>query len=298
MHVDVSSAKVFLLGCHLSIAKGFSAAVDDAVSLGNTALQIFTHSPSTWRMRALATDEVDRFRSRREASPIRYLAVHAMYLINLATPDVELYERSITAMADEMKRAACIGADAVVAHVGHRMDLSQKRATKRVAAALTRVLTETGHDAPSTPRLLLENTAGAGSAVGSSFDELARILSLIEDDPRVDVCLDTCHAHVAGYDLSTVDAVNDAVQTLDRVIGLERLSLVHLNDARFAAGSHRDRHGHIGRGTIANEGIAAIVNHDALSHLPFILETPKTFEDGTEADPTNLSVVRDLRGAG
>jgi len=286
--------ETLLLGCHLSIAKGLAAAVDAAVDLGNTALQIFTHSPSTWQMRSLPVEDVERFRRRRETSGVRYLAVHAMYLVNLASPQETLYQRSIDAMIDEVRRAALLGADALVVHVGHRMGLSQADAARRVSSALERILWETC-EAESAMPVLLENTAGAGTAYGSTFEELAQVLSLVGSPARVGVCLDTCHATAAGYDLSTDQAVDRALDRFDRTIGLERLSLVHLNDARHPIGSHRDRHEHLGRGTMGLEGIRAVVSHDALRRLPFVLETPKTFDNDTEADPTNLSTVRVLR---
>jgi len=285
----------FLHGCHLSIARGFAASVDQAEVLGNSALQIFTHSPSMWRMRPLADEEIARYHNRRSNSGVSFVAVHTMYLLNLASPDERLYRRSIRAMIEEVSRAARLGAALVVTHVGHAMGASPEAAIERAVAALREIVGSREFKAAAPLHLALENTAGSGTAVGASFEELAALLGGIEPSDRIGICLDTCHATAAGYDLRTKPAVDRTLDQLDRSVGLDRVMLVHLNDAIYPMGSRRDRHQHIGRGTIGDEGIAAVLRHPALRAVPFILETPKYMDDGSEADPINLAVVRRLR---
>lgn len=282
------------LGCHLSIARGFAASLERAESLGNDALQIFTHSPSMWHMRPLSDEEVHQFRERRQRSGVTFVAVHTMYLLNLASPEDELNRRSIRAMIEEIRRAARLGADVVVTHIGHAMGTSPESAVNRAIAALRQVV-ESREFAEAAPlQLALENTAGGGTAVGASFDELSSLLQGVDRSDRLGICLDTCHATAAGYDLRTPSAVERTLALLDESVGLDRMLLVHLNDALHPIGSRRDRHEHIGRGTLGNEGIAAVVGHPLLCERPFILETPKTREDGTDADPMNLALVRRL----
>jgi deoxyribonuclease IV len=293
-----SDNEPFLLGCHLSIAAGLSAAVDRAEALGNTALQIFTHSPSTWRMRTLDRDEVNAFRDRRDASAVEFLAVHSMYLVNLATPDVDLARRSVDALTEEVRRAAALGADVVVTHVGHAMGSDIASGRKRAISTLRRVVDSDAFQRAAPLRLLLENTAGSGTSVGTSFTGLAEILAALDASDRIGVCLDTCHAMAAGYDLRSEDSVDRVLQTLAEDVGLERLSMIHLNDAMHAVGSRRDRHEHIGRGTIGEAGMRALVNHPAIRSMPFILETPKRMDEKLDADPINLARVRSYHKPG
>ena len=282
------------LGCHLSIAKGLPRAVDAAEALGNNALQIFTHNVSAWAMKDLDRDRADVFRIRRRTSSVRCLVVHTMYLINLASPDDDLCERSIQALIEEIRRASRLAADAVVCHLGAHKGAGPDAAIERIVDAVRRT-TNSGvfGEAPDL-RLLLENTAGAGTSMGSTFEELGEIVSRLDDD-RIGVCLDTCHAFAAGYDLRSREAVDATLERFDQAIGLERLGLIHLNDSRFDMGSHRDRHEHIGHGTIGDEGIRAIVNHSGLRNLPFVLETPKVMDGRPDADRINLARVRLMR---
>ena len=285
----------FHLGCHLSIAGGLARALDEAEKLGIDALQIFTHSPAVWRMREIGDEEADRFRARRSSSSIRYLAVHTMYLLNLASPDDALYERSVDGLIEEAHRAARLGADALVTHLGAHVGSGADAGIDRIVTALDRLASSSIWAAASGLRLLLENTAGSGTTVGSSFDELAAILSRAADPTRLRVCLDTCHAWAAGYDLGNRRAVGRTLGRFDRTVGLDRLEMIHLNDSRFPLGSRRDRHAHIGRGEIGAAGIGAVVRHHGLRGVPFVLETPKTIDGRPDADEVNLAAVRRLR---
>lgn len=286
------------LGCHLSIAKGFPAAIDAAASLEINALQIFSHSPSMWRMPPIPAPTAKAFRSRRAASGVEDVFIHAMYLLNLASPDEALFERSIAALIDEAQRAAVLGIDAVVTHLGAHRGSGISEGIRRVTAALDRVLHAPVFTARPEMRLLLEDTAGAGTTVGTSFDELGAILDGLTDSNRVGICLDTCHAFAAGYPLAPREQLEKTVAAFDRTVGLSRLRLVHLNDSQAPFGSHRDRHAHIGQGTIGEAGFSLLINHPALLALPFILETPKEPIGTADADRINLARVRVLQQKG
>ena len=287
-----------ILGSHLSIGKGLTVAVDEAERLGSNALQIFSHNASAWRMKPITPEAATAFRRRVEDSALKFGVIHTMYLLNLATPDDGLYERSIDALEHEIGRAGRLGMHSLVTHLGAHKGSGISAGIARVATALNRAIQSMSFRDAVEVRLLLENTAGAGSTVGGTFEELAGILDRLSDGRRVGVCLDTCHAFAAGYDLRTNEAVDETVSAFDQTIGLGRLEMIHLNDSRFPRGSRRDRHEHIGRGEIGREGIAAIVNHHALRRLPFVLETPKEIDGQDGADEVNLGIVRGLRGKG
>ena len=285
----------FLLGCHLSIAKGFPRAIDEAEELGNNVLQFFSHAPSAWRMKEIPDEIANRFRDRRSASSVGHLAVHTMYLLNLASPDDGLYERSVHALIEEVRRAGLLGADALVTHLGAHVGGGHEAGIDRIVGAIDRLVGSPVWAEASGVRLLLENTAGSGTTIGSSFDGFAAILAAVADATRIGVCFDTCHAFAAGYDLRTWQAVDETLERFDRVVGLDRLEMVHLNDSRFPLGSRRDRHAHIGQGKIGAAGIGAVVRHPRLCHTPFVLETPKGIDGRTDADRVNLAAVRRLR---
>jgi deoxyribonuclease-4 len=285
----------FLLGCHLSIAEGFPRAIAEAEELGNDALQFFSHAPSAWRMKELTEEIAGRFRDRRARSSIEFLAVHTMYLLNLASPDDGLYERSVHALIEEARRAGLLGADALVIHLGAHVGGGLELGVERIVGALDRLIGSPVWAEVPGVRLLLENTAGSGTTIGSSFDEFAEILGSVADARRIGVCLDTCHAFAAGYDLRTREAVDETLGQFDHVLGLHRLEMIHLNDSRFPLGSRRDRHAHIGRGEIGVAGIAAVVRHPHLRDTPFVLETPKAIDGRADADRVNLAAVRRLR---
>ncbi|MCX6094041.1 MAG: deoxyribonuclease IV [Candidatus Bipolaricaulota bacterium] len=292
MRRAVDGESGFVIGAHLSIAsgraRGFSRAVDEAETLGANALQIFTRSPSAWRARSIAAAEAAAFRTCASASGLRFLAVHAIYLLNLATPDAALYERSVAALIEEMVRAEALGAVCVVTHLGAHRGAGAKEGAARAVAAIGRAL-----EATRRVGLLLENSAGSGTTLGGRFGEIAEIVDRVADE-RVGVCFDTCHAFASGYDLRTARAVDSTLQRFDRIIGLASLRLVHLNDSAYGLGSHRDRHEHLGRGAIGS-GLAALVRHSALAGVPFILETPKTLDGHRDADAVSLRWARNAR---
>jgi deoxyribonuclease-4 len=285
----------FLLGCHLSIGKGFPAVIDEAERLGINAVQIFSHSARSWRMKPLDPEEAEAFRKRWESSEVEYTVIHTSYLLNLASPDGELWERSLASLREEVRRAGVLGIPDVVTHLGSHKGTGLEQGIARVAEAILRL-----QDSPEwrrwEGRLLLELTAGAGDTVGVRFEELAAIIERAGGDERLGICLDTCHAFASGYELRTPEGLEATLRELEATVGLKRLWLVHLNDSAYPFASHRDRHAHIGRGEIGLEGFRLVVNHPALRELPFILETPKGELSGEDADIVNLRTVRGLKG--
>jgi deoxyribonuclease-4 len=275
---------------HTSIAGGLPRAVERAVALDCSTFQIFPSTPRGWRQKQPREEECEAFRRAVDEHDLQPFFVHLPYLPNLASPDDDLYDKSGTALVQALETTARLGGRYVVAHLGSHRGTGAAAGAERVAAALRQAL-------KATPRLgvtiLLENAAGT-NAVGTSFTELASLFKMAGAlaRRRLGLCIDTCHAHVTGYDLS---ARGDGLERLLAEIGagvrLPRVKLLHLNDAKGAAGSGRDRHEHVGRGTIGREGFRRIINHPALRDLPMVLETPR--EEGW--DKKNLRAVRRLR---
>ncbi len=283
-----------LLGAHTSISGGIDRSVDRVAELNTNAMQLFSHNVRSWSFRELESEEVKRFKEKRGEYGVEYAVVHTSYLLNLASPKDELWEKSKTGLIEEVRRAARLGIPAVNTHIGAHTGSGMEEGLSRLVVAL-RELRDTALFEDSEVRVLLENTAGAGTKLGSDFSELGRVFDALDERDRFGVCLDTCHGYAAGYDFSTPDGVEELLSEFDREVGLGNLALVHLNDSVGELGSHKDRHAHIGRGKIGDEGFRAVVNNPHLRDLPFILETPKEELDGEDADRVNLDRVMDLR---
>jgi deoxyribonuclease-4 len=281
-----------ILGCHLSISGGLEQAVARAEALNINALQIFSHNARSWKMSPLDSDDAKKFLERRGRAHIEYAVIHTIYLINLASPDPKNFRLSVQALKDELQRAGELHIPHVNTHIGAHMGQGVEKGVERIVEALESVLASPQAKSAPTVKILLENSAGEGTELGASFAELGAVLTHIKDKDRVGVCIDTCHAFAAGYDLTTPRGLEKTLAELDREVGLERVELIHLNDSKFPLGSRRDRHEHIGQGHIGLEGFRLVVNHPALRHKPFILETPK---DDEQSDPTNVARVRSLR---
>jgi len=261
-------------------------ALERAEKAGCEALQIFARNPRGWRTVAIKEAEVEAFKRLRAASGLSPLIVHSPYLINLSSPDPEIYRKSLMGFCDDYRRATRLGAEGYVIHVGFHRGKGSRQGIETMAEALGLVLDEIS---PPAPVVLLENTASSGSALGHRFSNIADILEKADRDERLGFCLDTCHAFVAGYNVAGKIGLEDALDEIDATIGLERLGLVHFNDARHGLGSHRDGHAHIGAGRIGLEGMRRIFLHPRLSGVTWILETPKERPDD---DLRNLSLVR------
>lgn len=280
------------LGAHLPTNKGFSAALLQAQELGCETLQIFVKSPQRWAAPAIDPDGARAFVEQFQASGLHPLVAHDSYLINLASPNEELREKSIAAMVDEIDRCQMLGCHYLVTHCGAHCEKGGDETV--VEAALARLVSSVEECLTRTPNatvvLCLENTAGQGTSLGASFEHLEYLLSRLPEE-RVGMCFDTCHAFAAGHDV--VESLDEVVAALDRAVGLHRLKVVHLNDSKGALGKHLDRHEHIGDGLIGLEAMRALVNHPGLAQKPFILETPDT----ENSLGRNLTTVRDLHGA-
>ncbi|MGP1272435.1 MAG: deoxyribonuclease IV [Phycisphaerales bacterium] len=302
-----------MFGSHLSVAGGMDRAVDEAISLGLDCLQVFTKNQQQWKVRPLKDDAVGDWRAALDragwlrddplASPRRVVS-HASYLINLASPDDELWNKSIDLMQVEIERCHELSIPLLVHHPGAYTTSDEASGLKRIARAYKTLFKRT---AGATVISLLENTVGSGSNLGRTFEQLADLRSRIIDQTgepsRVGFCIDTCHAHAGGYDLSSAERADAVLDELDTTCGLEHVHALHLNDSVKGVGSRRDRHAHIGEGTICRRdgqetggkvalkrsGFAAVVNRPAFAAVPKIMETPKGEDDrGRPFDRLNL----------
>jgi len=276
------------LGVHVSIAGKLSHAVDRAKSLHCGTMQIFSRNPRGWNTGPLDPSEIELFRKGREKAGISPLIIHASYLINLAATEDTLFERSILALEEELQRGDQLGADYLVVHVGSNAQQGTGFGIARVVEALGRMKTGTVRT-----QLLLENTAGEKGDIGCRLEELAEILTRLGNISWLGLCLDTCHAFAAGYDISHRAGVKAWVKEIKETVGLDRIKLLHINDSKKGLNCHVDRHEHIGKGKIGLEGFRAIICHPELQRIPMILETPKEQEGD---DRRNLDTLIQLSG--
>ncbi|MCF7889942.1 deoxyribonuclease IV [Candidatus Bipolaricaulota bacterium] len=283
-----------LLGAHMSIAGGIDSSVDRAADFEMNALQIFSHNVRSWDTRELTEEEIEGFKKKREEFGVDYAVVHTSYLLNLASPKEDLWEKSKKGLVEEIRRAHLLDIPAINTHIGAHTGSGLETGIDRLVEALKEIETTDVFE-NSSVKVLLENTAGEGTKLGSDFAELGEVLDKLDYPDRYGVCIDTCHGFAAGYDFATEAGLEETLEEFDREVGLNKLDLIHLNDSVGERGLHKDRHTHIGRGEIGNEGFAAVVNHPDTRKLPFILETPKEKLDGIEADRVNLDKVMDLR---
>jgi len=281
-----------LLGAHVSVSGGAEKAVARASELGCDAFQIFVKSPNRWANSARPAAESARFREDRERSGMPVMA-HAGYLINLASPNVEVAEKSRRALVDELRRCAALGVPGLVLHPGAPQNDGREVGIDRVAAGLDAVLAEVA-DAPV--RVLLENTAGQGSTLGVTPTELQAIRSRLAEPSRVGVCLDTCHAFAAGYDLRSEEGYQRLIDEVGAGPGIETVAAWHLNDSKFPLGKHRDRHENIGQGEIGLDCFARLLADASFSEAPMILETP--LGDDEDGHARDLATLASLRAAG
>jgi deoxyribonuclease-4 len=276
------------LGAHVSTAGGVQHAPGRAAQLESCVLQLFTKQPSRWAEPLLTTDIIDGFAAERERCGITCAAAHDAYLINLATPDPVLHERSFNAFCAELLRCDQLGLDYLVSHPGSATGGERGAALRRNALAIRAALERIGGKAA----VLLETTPGSGSCLGASFEELAELVEAIDVGERVGICFDTCHVWASGYDLK--GHYEHVMQQLTDTIGLDRVRLIHLNDSVGECGSHRDRHAAIGAGTLGEEPFRALVNDERFAAVPKLLETPKE-PDALSADRANLARLRGYR---
>ncbi len=280
-------------GVHLPMATGLVRVAERASEIGASALQIFSDNPTAWRRRAETPPEAAEFRQRLMELDIRPVAIHAAYLVNLAGPDDELFGRSIEMIRHELEHAPEFGAQFVNVHVGSHRGSGLETGIGRLVDGLERALDQRT-SSPDAPILVLENSSGGGFTIGSTIEELAMALDSAAArglDGHLAICLDVAHLWGAGYDVSLPEEIDRLLEQTDRIIGLERLVMVHLNDSRSDLGSRRDHHAHLGEGQIGRLGLAHFLCHPALSHVAFYLETPE-MENGYDA--VNVARLADL----
>jgi deoxyribonuclease IV len=274
----------------MSVAGGVDRAVARGLAVGCRTMQIFTKNANQWAARPLDPAVVRAFRETLEPAEIAPVVSHGSYLINLASPDSELRDKSMAAFRDELDRAEALGLMGVVIHPGAHVGAGDARGLAHVGRGLVRLLTATKKHRV---RILIENTAGQGTCLGWSFQHLARLIELAEHHPRIGVCLDTCHLHAAGYDLTSDIAYARTLREFSRTVGMDRLHCLHLNDSKKPLGSRVDRHTHIGQGSLGIESFRRIVTDRRFKAIPKILETPKEGE-GVEEDRMNLATLAGL----
>jgi deoxyribonuclease-4 len=272
-------------GAHVSSAGGIHTAIDRAEAMGAEAVQVFTQSPRAWRPTNHDPATFERFKERRAEAGIRSVVCHALYLVNLAATDDEIYEKSVAALVNTVDVGCAIEADGVVVHVGSHLGAGLEAGLERAVPALEQALE---HSSDMT-WLLLENSAGAGGTIGRSVDELGMLVDRLDRHPHVGICLDSCHLWVSGIDVTDRGALDACLDEIDERIGLDRLRVLHVNDAAAELGSNRDRHANVGEGVLA-EKLGVFLSNPRLQILPAILEVPGKDGHGPDADE-----VRKLR---
>jgi len=284
------------LGAHMSVAGGLPRAVDRAIAHRCDALQIFAKNANQWRGRTIPREEIREFRTKVRASGIAPVVSHASYLINLATTSAPLRRQSLEAMGDEIDRAEALGLLGVVLHPGCYTIGDEAGGLTLIAEGLLELL---GARRRGRTMVILEHTAGQGTSLGATFEQLATIIATMKGHRRIGVCLDTCHLLASGYDLCSPEGYASTFKQFGRLVGFDRLSVFHLNDSKKPLGSRVDRHEHIGDGCLGLEPFRRIVNDPRFRHLPMLLETPKTEGCGPNVvavDPLDERNLNTLRG--
>ncbi len=286
------------LGAHMSAAGGLYKAFARAEEAGCESMLVFTKSNRQWKAKPLTAEDIEKYQQEAAKFPhIDPVAVHASYLINMASPNEALWEKSYQALKVEVERAAAFDLPLLTFHPGSFVKSDAQSGMERIAKGLKRLLGETAVTAPNLT-VCLETMAGQGTNIGRTFEQLATILAEVGNNERLGVCFDTCHVFAAGYDIRTPETYVQTMAAFEQIIGLDRLKCFHLNDSKHELGSHKDRHAHIGQGFIGAAGFANFVNDLRWADYPAHLETPKTEEDEDgntiEMDPVNLATLRSL----
>jgi deoxyribonuclease-4 len=297
----MTQPKTLRFGVHTSIAGGLRNSVKQAVETGCDGFQIFARNPRGWSERHLTPEEIEGFKDAREQAGLWPLAIHSVYLINLAAQDEMMLRRSRDSFRQEIIRGLEIGADYLVVHPGNPKTASADAGVQTAIESIREAaqgLNLRGADAkPSRDGLkngltiLIENTAGQGSSIGCSFEQVADIVAALEDELPIGVCLDTAHTYASGYDISSREGFKKTVGEIERSFGFDKIKLIHCNDSKVPLGSRVDRHQHIGLGHIGMEAFHRLTHHAKFRRVPFILETP---QDEIRCDKDNLAVMREL----
>ena len=257
-----------LIGAHVSTAGGLQNAVQRGADRRAQAIQVFNQSPRMWRPTAYGEDDFTAFRAAIGETSVKAVLIHAVYLLNCASEDREIRQKSVTSLIQSLRVGDGIGATGVVLHPGSAKGSDVHRAIARAGKAIQEALGES-----EACQLHLENTAGAGGTLGRSFEELAELLEACGGGPRLGVCLDSCHLYASGYDISTADGLTETIDRCQQVVGADRLRSLHLNDSMSALGSNRDRHAVLGEGELGRKGCATFLSEPRFEDLPCVLET-------------------------
>jgi deoxyribonuclease-4 len=274
-----------LFGGHCS--GGVKKSLDHAIEIGADGVQLFAQSPRAWRFPEHDPADIERFRAKRAEAGIESVVIHALYLVNLATPDETIYEKSVATMRSTMTTACALEADAVVFHVGSHLGAGFEAGLERAVPALRSVLELCNERT----WLLVENSAGAGGTMGRSVAELAALVDALDGHERLGICLDSCHLYVSGVDVTDRGTVDALVDEVDETVGLARLRVLHINDSATPLGSNRDRHANVLEGELG-EGLGVLLGHPKLQGLPALTETPGP--DGHGPDAAEIQKLRDL----
>jgi deoxyribonuclease-4 len=278
------------IGIHTSTAGGVQAAAERAYRLGANTFQIFSSSPRQWKPYVLGKPQCEEMRHLREKYGIAPLAIHSSYLVNLASSTPEFHRKSVQAFRGELERALALGAEFLVLHPGSFRGRSREDGLELAAASIAEAAR--GLDlAKSNLTVLIENTAGAEFSLGGSFDQVGQLLKYLQPVCPVGACIDTCHTHVSGYDIVSEEGWRETMAKLDATVGLKRVFVWHCNDAKDKCGSKRDRHEHIGKGTIGLEPFRRLLNDPRTAHAAFIAETPI---EEPQDDLRNIATLKSL----
>jgi deoxyribonuclease IV len=267
------------VGAHVSVAGGIHTAIERAEGMGADSVQVFTQSPRTWRPTNHDPENFERFKQLRAEAGIEGVLCHAVYLLNLANPKDDFYEKSVAALTNTVDVANAIEADGVVFHIGSHLGAGMEKGLDRVCAAMETVLERCSGQT----WLLMENCAGTGGTIGRSIEELARVFNRLDGHPRLGICLDSCHLYASGCDVTDPDALDAVIDELDREIGVDRLRALHINDSAVPLGSNRDRHANIEEGLMGKK-LSVFLGNARLQGLPAVLEVPGKNGHGPDAD--------------
>jgi deoxyribonuclease-4 len=280
-----------LIGTHVSPAGGPAKAVARGVERGARAIQIFNQNPRAWKPTIYSDEAVEEFRTAMAESDVDALVIHAVYLLNAGSEDPDIRSKTLTSLRASLQAGDALGAVSVVLHPGSALKGEVAPAVARAGEVIKEALAESEHCA-----LHLENTAGAGGTLGRSFEELAALIDAGGGGKRLGMCLDSCHLFASGYDIRTQEGLTSVLDECDRVVGLDRLGSLHLNDSVNGLGTNRDRHADIGQGELGEDGCAVFLSEPRFETLPVILETPGPDKKGTP--PEELALARALRERG
>jgi deoxyribonuclease IV len=288
-----AKAHPLLIGAHMSISGGVELAPLRGRDVGCACIQIFTKSNMQWAARPMAEKEIAAFKQNCAEAGIEPVVAHNSYLINLCAPDAALARKSFDSFLMELERCRALGLPAIIAHPGSHTGAGEAEGLRRIRSAVDELLERTSG---SPVRLLLETTAGQGSNLGYRFEQLAEMMEGVKQKSRVGVCLDTCHVFAAGYDIRTEPGYGRTMEEFDKIIGLKKLQVFHLNDSKGELGGKLDRHEHIGHGRLGKEPFRLLLRDPCFADIPKVLETPKGMKGKLEWDAINLKTLRELGG--